>query len=658
MARPPQNCKSKPKYADGDVVHPYCSKRCASSARSNRPTAHRTKSAVPLCRIPGCSSRVYVGRSGGTGHYCSKAHLRLGTHGCICCRKASAIGPTCFCQSCGDEVFSVAPMIIEVPKDHERYKGVESQFRKKWQHNNNCPEVRAIYKIVGTAESLEKYEQYINKIEAKGNYASQGKTRGNENRRWHGTTRECNIGDKGVMEFCSDPSCSLCCIMKFSFDLTYSENAGMFGGGIYTTSTSSKSDQFSFNSCASGWKPMLLNRVVVGKGYRMTTPDAELTGPPAGYDSVLAEASDSGLNYDELVVYDNDAIRPSYLVMSTIFFVSITTNLCVKHWTQRFRKRAKVYPYCGRTCAKLAAKKKLVEEARLKVHNRPAPPNPPIHTDSHQARSEHGCVFCRAAPMSNASVLCQPCLDVAPDMAGILKVPEDHRNYKGVEKQFKQSWRHETVCPEVKAIYKIVVTNAIMGPYQEYLESVEAQWGFVAQGKPRGNENRRWHGTRRKCTLGDPGNEALCADPGCSLCCIIRESFDIKYYKMATSWGRFGRGIYTSSTSSKCNDYSMNMGAESEWKTLLLNTVIVGNGKKLINDDISLTGPPPGFDSILAEVVPGGALNYDELVVYKNEAIRPSYLVVYSGAPTPECPRARLGEPESSLSGVCLEITE
>jgi len=29
---------------------------------------------------------------------------------------------------------------------------------------------------------------------------------------------------------------------------------------------------------------------------------------------VLAEVG-AGLNYDELVVYDNDAIRPSYLVM-------------------------------------------------------------------------------------------------------------------------------------------------------------------------------------------------------------------------------------------------------------------------------------------------------------------------------------------------------
>jgi len=59
---------------------------------------------------------------------------------------------------------------------------------------------------------------------------------------------------------------------------------------------------------------MLLNRVVVGRGYKMTVDDTALTEPPTGYDSVLAEAG-ARLNYDELVVYNNDAIRPSYLVM-------------------------------------------------------------------------------------------------------------------------------------------------------------------------------------------------------------------------------------------------------------------------------------------------------------------------------------------------------
>jgi hypothetical protein len=31
--------------------------------------------------------------------------------------------------------------------------------------------------------------------------------------------------------------------------------------------------------------------------------------------------------------------------------------------------------------------------------------------------------------------------------------------------------------------------------------------------------------------------------------------------------------------------------------------------------------------------VPGGDLNYDETVVYNNEAIRPVYLITYGGQP-------------------------
>jgi len=64
-------------------------------------------------------------------------------------------------------------------------------------------------------------------------------------------------------------------------------------------------------------------------------------------------------------------------------------------------------------------------------------------------------------------------------------------------------------------------------------------------------------------------------------------------------------------------------------KALLLNNIVVGNGKKLTRNAPSLTEPPAGYDSVVAEAVPGGSLNYDELVVYKNEAIRPSYLVMY-----------------------------
>ena len=82
-------------------------------------------------------------------------------------------------------------------------------------------------------------------------------------------------------------------------------------------------------------------------------------------------------------------------------------------------------------------------------------------------------------------------------------------------------------------------------------DGVETRGNFAARGRSRGNENRRWHGTRRNCNIGDRGFTKFCTDPACSLCCILQSSFDLKYFKGATGWGRFGSGIYLSSTSSK-----------------------------------------------------------------------------------------------------------
>jgi len=339
------------------------------------------------------------------------------------------------------------------------------------------------------------------------------------------------------------------------------------------------------------------------------------------------------------------------------------SNSMCQHCNQRprYKDGSTVHPYCGRTCARLAL------SGRPSPNQTIPPANPPSLGDSllalsqmssadlicknsdctlpafvdpngtqsnycmlHKKLGEQGCISCRTDPSIDKSVLCQACYDDALSRApALIQVPNDHKNYKSVVRQFKHTWRHKTTCPEVKAVYKIVVADASMTQYQEYLDSVEARGNFASMGKSPGNENRRWHGTRRKCRLGDTGYQTFCADTECALCCIIRTSFDLKFFKAATGWGRFGRGIYTTSTSSKSNDYSKNLDVNSEWKALLLNKVVVGNGMKLSQDDTSLTEPPPGYDSVLAEVVPGGSLNYDELVVYKNEAVRPSYLVMY-----------------------------
>lgn len=59
-----------------------------------------------------------------------------------------------------------------------------------------------------------------------------------------------------------------------------------FGAGIYTSSTSSKSNDYSNNVKPSNLKAILLNKVVVGKGYKMMQDNTRMTAPPTGYDSV------------------------------------------------------------------------------------------------------------------------------------------------------------------------------------------------------------------------------------------------------------------------------------------------------------------------------------------------------------------------------------
>jgi len=150
----------------------------------------------------------------------------------------------------------------------------------------------------------------------------------------------------------------------------------------------------------------------------------------------------------------------------------------------------------------------------------------------HKKLGEQGCISCRTDPSIAKSVLCQACYDDALSRApALIQVPNDHKNYKSVVRQFKHTWRHKTTCPEVKAVYKIVVADASMTQYQEYLDSVEARGNFASMGKSPGNENRRWHGTRRKCRLGDTGYQTFCADTECALCCIIRTSFDLKFFQ-------------------------------------------------------------------------------------------------------------------------------
>ncbi|KAJ6616357.1 hypothetical protein B0H10DRAFT_1799681, partial [Mycena sp. CBHHK59/15] len=146
---------------------------------------------------------------------------------------------------------------------------------------------------------------------------------GNEQKLWHATQRQCKLGDDGRgLQLCTDSKCSLCQIIRTSYQKKFSLDSGMwwnddplrFGTGIYSSTTSSKAAGYSENSQASKYKAILLNNVVVGRTYETNQAMKGSTAPPRGYDSVCGLPG-STLKYDETCVYDDDAIRPTYLIL-------------------------------------------------------------------------------------------------------------------------------------------------------------------------------------------------------------------------------------------------------------------------------------------------------------------------------------------------------
>jgi len=199
------------------------------------------------------------------------------------------------------------------------YLRVERKFSRGWKHPHKPkPQVHAIFKILSTSESLIKYEQYRARVAAAPN-VSNSRHPGNEKLLFHGTNRCCLLAeDNSSVRLCSLPECRLCCVMRNSFDLRRcgtKHKFRRFGTGIYTTSCSSKADDYSFSTAKnSHFRVMLVNRVVVGKPCKLRLNATNLTEPPCGHHSIIGEPG-RDLNYPETVVYDNDAIRPAFLVV-------------------------------------------------------------------------------------------------------------------------------------------------------------------------------------------------------------------------------------------------------------------------------------------------------------------------------------------------------
>ncbi|KAF8830105.1 hypothetical protein HHX47_DHR2000569 [Lentinula edodes] len=274
------------------------------------------------CLRKGCKQEVYCSPDGALGDYCSKDHMNRGENICIECFAKTVRPEHIFCsQTCMFITKSKGPILLKVPAGHKDFDDVRDQFYYSWT-DPNSPCVKHIFKIMYPEEMTTAYHRYKRTIEARSQFAAfPPMSAGNEAQSWHGTNRECLLGERDRSRFCISSSCSLCCVIKSSFDIGFVKtNVARFGRGIYTSPSASKASSYSRNfgpAAATKLKALLLNKVVIGKGHLIHGDHPsyrEVTSPPPGFDSLVV-GKGNGVKDDEYVVFTNDAIRPSFLVM-------------------------------------------------------------------------------------------------------------------------------------------------------------------------------------------------------------------------------------------------------------------------------------------------------------------------------------------------------
>jgi len=270
---------------------------------------------------------------------------------------------------------------------------------------------------------------------------------------------------------------------------------------------------------------------------------------------------------------------------------------------QRYVDRAtgRRHDYCGRTHAKLAEQRGLMPPSEIGV----------AETDADTYKIWRG----RASDPPYA----------------IAVLNNSHPKVPGVKEQFLASWKHPGPKPTVTRVLQVRNAKEIYGTYAKYRFA-------------KGNEDRRWHGTALspRCSFGIDPDQPPCAYPDCAVCNILARSFDLARAGSSLPGGqrmrlRYGPGLYFSKCSSKSNDYALHSERKFDkhrgtYRVMFLCKVAQGNVYRTKEPTIDDVQPilRNDYHSVVGLTQDhGGALNYEETVVYDKNAAIPSYLLVY-----------------------------
>jgi len=330
---------NNPVYYDEreDRVHDFCCLDHAHAAQewgqwpeSNRSCqGHGDPS--NRCALPGCSAPRYVDHRTGQVHdFCGRTHAKqAAARGLLSATEAGV--PFHWV----DRVFSGRDgqpkyTISMLTNHHERYQGIKEQFLSSWTHAGPKPRVLRIFQVRNPQEIYERYLRYRDFLDRNGG--------AHERRRFHGTSMapDCMFGHDINCAPCMNPNCAVCTICETSFDLRHAGNATMGGGaarmalrygnGLYFSRVSSKSNDYASGSERNGVKIIFLCKICLGNSYlaqQELIPSNQVDSlircraGDATFDSItgLTVAKGGKLNYEENVIYCNEAAIPSYLVV-------------------------------------------------------------------------------------------------------------------------------------------------------------------------------------------------------------------------------------------------------------------------------------------------------------------------------------------------------
>ena len=195
------------------------------------------------------------------------------------------------------------------------------------------------------------------------------------------------------------------------------------------------------------------------------------------------------------------------------------------------------------------------------------------------------------------------------------------REFERLKRSFAATWCHEKgPLPTIYFILEIL-NPALEQRFKAYISRLPPLYRCIEE---------FYHGTAFKCRM--PRGD-VCSNAECGACGIAKKGFDPERIS-SQAWQRFGKGFYFAVNSSKAYDYPLSLyhhprAQQLRHRCLLVCEVAPGRKHFVYQDDRSLKGLPLGCHSVYGKAnrSPSG-LNYDEIVVYQTEAIRPRYILV------------------------------